>query len=110
MNSKKIIQYTSSNQFPAEEMIQIYKEHLGWICITYIEDELKQTRTYEMLVRNDKNIIKSLEFAYKYLPYKLPSMNDSNQREGINSKRLIILEELAKKQQFRLRKLEHIEQ
>lgn len=69
MNSKSLILYTSSNQFPAEKMIKMYKKHLGWICMTYVEDELKQTRTYEMLVQNDKNIIKSLQLAYRYLPY-----------------------------------------
>lgn len=89
MNSKKIIQHTSSNQFPAEEMIQIYKEHLDWTCIAYVEDELKQTRTYEMIVNNDRNIIKSLELAYRYLPYHDSQSEKTKNWDTTNSSRAL---------------------
>lgn len=90
MNSKLLIQYTSTNQFPAKEMIQSYKEHLGWICMTYVEDELKQTRTYEMLVQNDKNIIKSLQLAYKYLSYNEIKRENAKHWDITNSSKALV--------------------
>lgn len=110
MNSKVLISYTSSNQFPAEEMIQIYKESLGWICISYIEDELKRTRTYEMITRNDKNIIKSLQLAYRYLPFDHTKGEKTKNWDATNSsKALEKIRALAESKWFHIKKPANID-
>lgn len=94
---KHVMRY--SNVYDPESIIKRYKKEFPWFRCFHYDLEWDEY-VFECSMPNDQNIMRALEFSFKHFPVVPEQRKESHGK----SKRLLILEELAEKKGFHLKK------